>query len=308
MMKDNDPARQLIENLTKTFKEHSDQVPPPAFELVKEGDQTFFVHRLPHTPVGEFEIRFRPGEGLAKKAQAHAEFLIKQVLDNGVIGNGKTERRIRDVDIASNCEGEWPPIVANWFLVFFLHCLANNLTLAIKATEGDAALVTAAKLQSVQIQAAATAVDAVNDIKVSGLDDFLNANIEEATKEKRSLLTNYLKAVAPLRLDQIGHHYERLHPIWKEIRTTPEAYREILIEKYKKEGITIEDDLLARLLGKVPSLSKGMQMLIAEKGDEANPSNIALEHAARMCGAWPYQFDVRTLFRARKAAGGQNGA
>lgn len=304
-MVDNNTAQQLLENLTTLFKGHSGQIPPPMFKVVEEDGQTFFIHRLPHTPFGEFEIRFRPREGLAKKAQKHAAFLTKQVLENGVVTNGKIEFRIRDVKTADEHESEWPPIVANWFLVFFLHCLGNNLTLAIKATENDAALVTAAKVQSVQIQAAATAIDTVKDIKVSGLDDFLNANIEEASKEKRSLLMGYLKAVSPLRLDQIAHHYERLHPIWKEIRIAPEAYRELLIEKYKKEGIAFDDDLLARLLGNVTSLSEGMQTLIAEKGDEANPSNIAIEHAARMCGAWPYQFDVRTLFRARKAASRQ---
>jgi hypothetical protein len=62
-MVDNNTAQQLIENLTRLFKGHSDQVPPSAFKLVTEGDQTFFVHRLPHTPFGEFEIRFRQENG-----------------------------------------------------------------------------------------------------------------------------------------------------------------------------------------------------------------------------------------------------
>jgi hypothetical protein len=56
----------------------------------------------------------------------------------------------------------------------------------------------------------------------------------------------------------------------------------------------LEPDLIARL-NDPPELSDDLLATLAEKGGTSTPSDIALEQAARKCGAPPYQYKVTTL-------------
>jgi hypothetical protein len=50
----------------------------------------------------------------------------------------------------------------------------------------------------------------------------------------------------------------------------------------------------------VDGLTKAEEEIIERHDGEDTPSSIAIEHAARLCGAWRYQYKARTLFRKLK--------
>jgi hypothetical protein len=153
-------------------------------------------------------------------------------------------------------------------------------------------------------------------LEVAGVPEQLTRVLEQSGKEKKDLLESYLNAVAPLNFTRLGGFYEALHPIWDDIRQIAiqhkSAWREMVAAKYKSKEIAfawtfellfvdeIADDLFSRISGNFENLSDAEEKIIEKHDSADNASHIAIEHAARLCGAWRYQFPARTLFRKLK--------
>jgi hypothetical protein len=264
---------------------------------------------------GEIEIRFTPGQRVLTHAEAVGRGLTKHILDSLMHGEvtGESTMRQRVGEDATRMEAEWPDTIATWFMVFFAHCFHNNLALAMRAAPREAELITNAKAAEIQTRAVIDTFDNLTDIRVSGLEESLHMLVELAAKEKQQLLEQYLRATSPApQLERIGEHYKRLHPIWRDIkkfyseRGQSPAWRDMVKLEYGDEQF--DDDLLTRITGNLESLSEPTLNLMEEKGGDCTPSTIAIEHAARLCGAWRYQFHVRKLFReAGVRAGSDDG-
>lgn len=76
-----------------------------------------------------------------------------------------------------------------------------------------------------------------------------------------------------------------------------ETWRDMVRAKYQEE---FDDDLLTRITGKLENLPDEIQAKLTETDGDHTPSSIALEHAARLCGAQPYQFGTRHLYKIAK--------
>lgn len=101
--------------------------------------------------------------------------------------------------------------------------------------------------------------------------------------------------------DRLKEHYDRLLPKWQRAKTVYESvgdlpnWREIISQTLEEEKPDIH--LIARVSGRLNDLPDEIKAAVSEKGGDASPSSIAIEHAARLCGAKPYALHTRTLFR-----------
>ena len=68
-------------------------------------------------------------------------------------------------------------------------------------------------------------------------------------------------------------------------------------ERIKKEHPDLDEELIARLSGNPRDLKEEHLALLAEKGGNSTPSDIALEQAARRCGIQPYLYTKRGLLK-----------
>jgi hypothetical protein len=133
---------------------------------------------------------------------------------------------------------------------------------------------------------------------------------EQIKVERRAfLLTNLDRLAGRPNLERLKEHYHRLLPKWQRAKMVYESvgdlpnWREII-------GSVLEDekpsaDLIARVSGRLSDLTLEIQAAVAKKGGDATASSIAIEHAARLCGAKDYQFHTRTLFRKSPKAEAQ---
>ena len=102
-------------------------------------------------------------------------------------------------------------------------------------------------------------------------------------------------------------HYEWLYKVWKDAEKLRDDHGPMWagMLKAKYGDLTFNDDLLARLGGDTSALPEHLLERIEKQGGEPTPSSIALEHAARLCGAFRYQVHARTLYRRAKAEEGE---
>jgi hypothetical protein len=149
--------------------------------------------------------------------------------------------------------------------------------------------------------------------EIKGVPEHLSRVLTETAQEKQEILEGYIRALRATNIEQIGEFYEALLPIWRDIQTIAaqhkDAWRGMVTAKYQGQAVVGEstfealfaadliDDLLSRISGDVDGLTKGEEKIIEEHDSDDTPSSIAIEHAARLCGAWRYQFTARTLFR-----------
>ena len=295
----------LAQNLREALQEAVAERPDLAWKVSTEDGKTVLTISE-EGPDGKVEVRFEPREGIDKRALTWGKQLTKIMLDSGPIINGKvaTFRDAIGEEETARHEEDYPLIFAEWYIIFFALCLRNNLALAFRATPGDAEFVTSAKAGEVQKRAVIQSFDAIQNIEMSGLKEHMDALITQAAQDKRELLEQYIKAASPPpRLEQIAAHYDRLYPMWRDIRklfadygSTP-AWVDMAKARAKSVGVELDDDLLARITGDVSTLDEGTLILMEKQGGDYAPATIALEHAARLRGAWKYQFHARTLYR-----------
>lgn len=103
--------------------------------------------------------------------------------------------------------------------------------------------------------------------------------------------------------NDLGEHYKKLLPVWKDAKTIYKqnsnrvTWQDIVRAAHPE--VKFDDDLISRLSGKLNDLPEEIQAKLSEKGGDSKPSSIALEHAARMCGARPYQYSLRHLYNIK---------
>jgi hypothetical protein len=96
-------------------------------------------------------------------------------------------------------------------------------------------------------------------------------------------------------LQDLKSYYSMLHPI---VRQAKLIYRQNRIRNWKAMVLAafpdLPEDLIARLCDP-PDLPDPLMKALAEKGGTSKPSDIALEAAARCCGAPPYSYSLSYL-------------
>lgn len=152
----------------------------------------------------------------------------------------------------------------------------------------------------------------------SGMGDLFGFNLQRSLKElSRTELSLRKKRLGLKRggskidynLASIGSHYEKLLPVWKDAKSIWKKNRErrnwqvFIQSEYRNLDLPV--DLVARLSDNPSDLLDHIKVRLSEKGGSASPSDIALEHASRLCGVPEYHYTLRHL---RDALAKKNGS
>jgi hypothetical protein len=282
----------------------------PPCDVSVEAESYILTYKQ-ETPLGTLEVRFKPSEGFNKIALDVGKDLTDNMLCSRMQGQDGS-MSFGDPENAPQKKEERSEAIAIWFKMFFAHILSNNLTLVLRHTFDDAAHITAATCLSLQVRCLG-ALKGIKSVKTSGVNEQMKAIAEHVTKDKKDLLNSYRDAVAPTQFKDVSIYYEKLLPVWRDIQQIAKthvcAWREMVEAKYQNKIIVFEDsfndlfvedltdDLLKRITGNTRELSDDELLIIETHDGDDTPSSVALEHAARLCGAWRYQYSARYLFQ-----------
>jgi hypothetical protein len=97
-------------------------------------------------------------------------------------------------------------------------------------------------------------------------------------------------------VDNLLTEYNTVLPLWQDAKSifkgnAARNWRAFI----KAEHPYLPDDLVLRLSNNPDDLTEDVKCKLAEKGGTSEPSDIALEHAARLCGAPDYCYALSTL-------------
>ncbi|MFS8086467.1 MAG: hypothetical protein ACMG6H_12615 [Acidobacteriota bacterium] len=118
-----------------------------------------------------------------------------------------------------------------------------------------------------------------------------------ANERRQFLIAQIEKFSDKPHLERLPDLYPKLLKVWQSAKKIyadygeSETWRNMVKAKYPE--LTFDDDLLTRVTGRLAELPEDIQAKLSEKDGDHTPNTIALEHAARMCGATPYQFGTR---------------
>lgn len=132
--------------------------------------------------------------------------------------------------------------------------------------------------------------------------------IKTESRRKEYLKQAFFELDSTWMLSELSEHYQQLKPIWREAQKIYRANRKFTVWKraVKHEiasqfNLELPDDLIERLSGNWANLPEEIQAKLSAQRDKlSQPADIAIEHAARLCGADPYQFSLSYLYRIVK--------
>jgi hypothetical protein len=293
-----------LKMLDQAVQDSLRQLPTLHCQIITEKDQTILLYK---DGMGDFEIRFKPSialDAVALNAGKHfAEMALKTKVGSLTLGEAASGEKFKE---------EWPKLMSAWFRVFYAHLLGNNAAIALRSTMRETDLIMGAFMQ-LMLMRPLVLMKGLKSIKVTGIREQLECLVKESDEEKREMLEGYLSALQPMNLERLQGFYDALYPVWCDIQNIAaqheDAWRDMVTAKYKGKVIAsdaqfenlfvdgVVSDLFSRITGNFDDLTEAEEKIIEAHDSTDTPSAIAIEHAARLCGAWRYQFSTRTLFR-----------
>lgn len=126
----------------------------------------------------------------------------------------------------------------------------------------------------------------------------IKALTKSIASERRQFLIAQIERFSDKpQLERLPDLYPNLLKVWQSAKKIysdygeSETWRNMVQAKYPE--LTFDDDLLTRVTGRLEDLPEDIQTKLLETDGDHTPNTIALEHAARMCGAKPYQYGTR---------------
>jgi hypothetical protein len=129
---------------------------------------------------------------------------------------------------------------------------------------------------------------------------------EAAARRRRLLKSDVADCLGVPDFQDFAAYYEKTLPVWRDAKliykqnSRRATWRDLIRAAYP--DMKLDDDLIERLSGRLNDLPQDVQEKLSEKGGDSKPSSIALEHAARLCGAAPYQYSLRHLYNLKNEA------
>jgi len=126
---------------------------------------------------------------------------------------------------------------------------------------------------------------------------------EEASRKLRMKIGQGGSATADYNVRWFPHNYARAYSMLITAQQRDEnrrvskrkSERQDWMAAIKKDFPELDEELIARLTGDPSDLKSQHSALLARKGGDSTPHQIALEQAARWCGQKPYLYKVRGL-------------
>ena len=149
------------------------------------------------------------------------------------------------------------------------------------------------------------------------INEFINQTLRELSKERKkqwtAVVKSSLESLNRSGLANLAWHFSQVYHVWREARrmyresqksqdsNRRRRWRENILVTYPE--LTPFDDLIERLTDS-PKVAVQIYEKMLAKGVTPAPSDIALEHAARLCGVKPYQYTIRYLKSIKSKQGG----
>jgi len=287
---------------------------PCAFFRIPEDDPTAIEVGY-QTDFGLVVSRFYPSEVFAEWAYRQGEAIFNDLRAGYTLKNRSGTIRILEGERAAKLESEAPELLARAVMLSFFEAFSINMSVSLKTAPEDAAMLTTQRMTRDLVQTALKDADTLQSIKVGGVDERWAAANARAAKNRAEAFEAALKQLShEPQLDRIADYYAELYPVWRDalkiFQNNAEAdWRGMVRLKYQdakiaEHDLRFDDDLFARLSGEENELPQEVQDRISAQGGDHTPGNIAIEHAARMCGAFRYQFHVTKLLRERREQSG----
>jgi hypothetical protein len=195
---------------------------------------------------------------------------------------------------------------------YFIYRLDYKLNTALNELWHEAYFLAGNRMTTETMRAMREAeIEVIHDLNEP--TEAMNRLLTKFAAQRRKLLKSDLAdCLWTLDFTELAEHYDRLLLVWKDAKTFYKQnskrveWRELI--RVAHRDTEFDDDLLSRLTGNLRDLPEELRAKLREKGGitkkdgGSSPSSIALEHAARLCGAEPYQYSLRHLYNLKNEA------
>lgn len=227
---------------------------------------------------------------------SYKEALDEIYSDKIAVRRGKSRMPLSNFKPEVNDEGA--KIYARMGVRMFLLGIRNKLDMSLWELAEEVAIMHHASIQAIAArQLAQQALD------LEGCDYYmteLKKHLRLMAEERRSyLLDSHERFLDKADMSKLDEWYQKLLPLWSQAKQLykqrdkfPE-WQKLAVAAF--EEIRPPNDLMKRVSGVYTDLPTWLYAKVDKQGTDARPSHLALEHAARKCGALPYRYSRSQL-------------
>jgi hypothetical protein len=269
---------------------------------IKDGTE-IFRHRFVGE-VGAVTIDFEIGQGLADWAIETSRYLLEKVL-NSVNESLKAKGESEDSLETQFAEDEY-----NDYAALLAYFLMQGMSGKLRDAFYELGLESETVFEGFVVNVIKEHPTFTNlfHIHLPNISEDVKALSKSMATARKQFLTAQISSFKHKpKLERLPTLYPMLLKVWQSVKKIydqngeSETWRDMVKAKYPE--ITFDDDLLTRITGQLENLPEDVQAKLADTDGDHTPSTIALEHAARMCGAAPYQYGTRYLFKLKSDKG-----
>jgi len=304
---------ELLQNVVSRIQREE----PPGLWADTEGAPLRFVYQY-QGGAGTVILDLYPEDKLIAWALTQSREIIKKTTLAYFLQlekEGKLKRTGEPIRECNDEITEAEACLAEMLAWWFLRAMQGKISMALGELSQEAVFVMEKTCQDMLVRSAALGGVDDKSALLSGVKDELNKFARDLIAERKAFLKGSISTFASRpRMENLAEEYSRLHPIWQDAKSVYEQNsHRTHWRKMVKDAISDEqlpDDLIGRLSGKLNDIPEEMQAKLSEKGGAPKPSDIALEHSARLCGTAPYSLTIRRLYQLleKRNIGGEMGA
>lgn len=245
-----------------------------------------------------------PLTDVAHEVYSRCNYLLEELLSTNNATDKEGARRPLSEIISSDLRKELLERFIYDTLEYFIYRLDHKLNTVFNEHWHEAYFLAVNRIATEMMGAMREAgVEVIHDPNEPS--EKMNRLLAKFAGQRRELLKGDLaECLGALDFTELAEHYDRLLLVWKDAKVIYKQnsgrsmWRDLIRAAHPE--IEFDDDLIARVSGKLNDLPPEVQEKLSEKGGDSRPSSIALEHAARLCRAAPYQYSLRHLYNIKR--------
>ncbi len=291
-------SKKLLEKLLAELRDKE----LPGVYVDTEGDLARVRH-VYRGELGDLVVNFYPKQGLTEWATADAKAILKSVAreyivrmeEEGRVRRVSEQRPTPDLEVTYESYEDLAALLAR----IYLEGVHDKIATAVYELSEEALFITEEFCRSVVAKSGA--LDG-KPVELPAGKERLRMLARSLTAEREAFLKASINQLAPkLRKEAFREEYERLLLIWQDAKNFYEQnsrranWKDLVAAAITADPLPL--DLIGRLSGQLLDVPEEMRAGWSKAGGRATPSDIALEHAARVCGASEYGRSIRRLYQ-----------
>lgn len=310
-------AEKILEDVLTEAEQARDDIDKYVPFMVIRREPSEFEHFFPHriaylyyrfsSDTAEMDMEFFT-EGIAENILTRCGVTLEKFLNNIIATDNKGSTHTLVDIVPSDMRQSMLEKLTQYTIEELLYGLSYRIETAVDELANEASLAAAASL-IYEFDEEFGKLD-ISDYDIEFIWREAKRITSKAAAGKRAFIKESLSFLWETSLEELREHYNKVLPIWQDAKllykqnNNRPVWRDIIRAAYPEEEL--DDDLISRLSGKLNDLTEDVQAKLSKKGGDSKPSDIALEHAARLCGAESYQYSVRYLYhKLRKCRDGE---